>query len=112
MEYTCRQCKEAPVRYLGLLCRSCSGKIGKNNIVVNPNRVGVRDPLPQGSPCLEGMTHHWVIDPPGGTSMLGHCKNCKELRDFYTPDEAIALTKTDKGGLADVDELDLLKILN
>ena len=90
MEYRCRLCGSNPVLHPGVLCKACAGRMGKNNF-----GVAIRERLPSSS-CPDGGSHHWVIDPPGGTIMLGHCKRCRETRDFYIPEDSIPITKTDK----------------
>ena len=33
-------------------------------------------------PCLEGMAHHWMIEPPDGPQSEGVCKHCSQTMVF------------------------------
>ena len=39
--------------------------------------------------CVQGHTHHWLVEPPTATSSAGTCEHCGETREFLNeiPDD-------------------------
>lgn len=38
---------------------------------------------PRRAGCAEGVSHHWIIDPPHGRISKGICKCCGKSRRFF-----------------------------